>query len=210
MIDVAIADDHSIVRAGFRQFISSQVDMRVVAEATSGREALDIARRGACHVLLLDISMPDQSGVDTLRAIRLAQRELPVLMLSGFAADKYATSLLKMGANGYLSKDCEPQELVDAIRVVARGRSYISPQVGELLAQGLGKRDDSPAHEALSDRELQVFLRLAQGETVSDIAESLHVSVKTVSTYRARVLEKLNQRTNSDLTYYALQHGLIQ
>lgn len=99
---------------------------------------------------------------------------------------------------------------MDAIRVVARGRSYISPQVGELLAQGLGKRDDSPAHESLSDRELQVFLRLAQGETVSDIAESLHVSVKTVSTYRARVLEKLNQRTNSDLTYYALQHGLIQ
>lgn len=211
MINVAIADDHGIVRAGFRQFISAQVDMRVVAEAATGREALDLARKQACDVLLLDISMPDQNGIDILRAIRLSQPDLPVLMLSGFPADKYATTILKMGANGYLSKDCEPDELIDAIRVVSRGRSYISPQVGELLARGLNnKAGDAPPHEGLSDRELQVFLRLAKGETVSDIAEALFVSIKTVSTYRARVLEKLNLRTNSDLTYYALQHGLIQ
>lgn len=211
MINVAIADDHGIVRAGFKQFIAAQVDMRVVAEAASGREALDLARKLACDVLLLDISMPDQNGIDILRAIRLAQPDLPVLMLSSFPADKYATTILKMGANGYLSKDCEPDELIDAIRVVSRGRSYISPQVGELLARGLNnKGGDAPLHEGLSDRELQVFLRLAKGETVSEIAEALFVSIKTVSTYRARVLEKLNLRTNSDLTYYALQHGLIQ
>lgn len=209
-IRVGICDDHAIVRAGFRQFLSDQSDIEVSAEAASGREALDMARREACDVLLLDISMPGQNGVDTLRAIKLGQPELPVLILSSFPEEHYALNMLKLGANGYLRKDCEPDELVKAIRLVANGRRYVNQAVGDLLAGGLGRKDDAPAHTQLSDRELQVFLRLAHGESVTEIANTLHLSIKTVSTYRSRILEKLNLGSNSDLTYYAMKNGLIE
>jgi DNA-binding NarL/FixJ family response regulator len=175
-----------------------------------------MARRGEVDVLLLDISMPDQSGVDALAAIKARFPELPVLILSGFPEAHYATTLLRQGASGYLNKECDPEEIANAIRLVARGRRYISPAVAEQLADsvvggsGAGSAPDKPLHEALSEREFQVFLRLAQGETVGHIAEALFLSVKTVSTYRTRVLEKLKLATNSDLTYYALKNGLIQ
>lgn len=209
MIRVAIADDHKIVRAGFKHFISGQVDMQMVAEVSNGQQALELARKLAFDVLLLDISMPGQSGVDTLRAIRMTQPDLPILVLSSFPEQQYATSMLRLGANGYLRKDCDPEELLLAIRTVSLGRRYISTTVGELLANGLGKDAKTEPHEELSDRELQVFLRLAAGETVSEIAQRLSISVKTVSTYRTRLMEKLQLKTNSDLTYYAIKNCLI-
>ncbi|WP_085317874.1 response regulator [Derxia lacustris] len=209
-IRVAICDDHAIVRAGFRQFIADQADMEVTAEAETGRAALDIARSGRCDVLLLDISMPGQNGVDTLRAIKAGQPELPVLILSGYPEENYALSLMKMGASGYLRKDVDPDEVLRAIRLVAQGRRYVSQAVGEMLAAGIDDPDAAPPHTRLSDREQQVFLRLARGETVTGIAEALNLSVKTVSTYRARLFEKLSLQSNSELTYYAMKQGLIE
>ena len=209
MIRVLIADDHAIVRAGFRQFIAGESDMEVVAEADSGRAALDIARKKLCDVILLDINMPGQNGVDTLRAIKEGQPEMPILILSGYPEHQYALSMFKIGANGYLRKDCEPAELIKAIRTVANGRKYISPTVGEILAETIDAPSDAPIHTQLSDREFQVFCRLAKGESVSHIAEALFLSVKTVSTYRTRVLEKMHLQSNSDLTYYALKAGLL-
>ena len=209
MIRVGIVDDHAIVRTGLKQFLSEQVDLRVTGEAANGREALELARGGEVDVLLLDISMPDEGGVDALAAIKARFEDLPVLILSGFPEAHYATALLRQGASGYLNKECDPEEIVTAIRTVARGRRYISPAVAELLADGAAG-GERPAHETLSERELQVFLRLAKGETIGNMAESMFLSVKTVSTYRTRVLEKLHLQTNSDLTYYALKNGLIQ
>ena len=211
MIRVAIVDDHAIVRTGLRQFLAEQVDLRVTGEAANGREALDLARGGEVDVMLLDISMPDQSGVEALSAIKARFPDLPVLILSGFPEAHYATTLLRQGASGYLNKECDPEEIVTAIRTVARGRRYITPAVAEQLADSLAAGGvDRPAHEQLSERELQVFLRLAKGEAVGQLADSLCLSVKTVSTYRTRVLEKLALQSNSDLTYYALKNGLIQ
>lgn len=209
MIRIAIVDDHAMVRAGLRQFFCDQPDFAVVAEAASGREAVDIVRKAEVDVILLDIAMPDQSGVDTLAAIKARAPDLPVLILSGFAESHYATTLLRLGASGYLNKHCDPEEIVRAIRTVCRGRRYISTAVAEQLADTLGG-GDQPPHEALSERELQVFLRLARGETIGQMAQSMSLSVKTVSTYRSRVMEKMKLASNSDLTYYALKAGLIQ
>lgn len=210
MIKVGIVDDHAIVRTGLRQFLGEHVDLRVTGEANNGREALELARGGEVDVLLMDLSMPEHGGVDALQAIKTRFPDLAVLILSGFPEAQYATQLMRHGASGYLNKECSPEEIVEAIRVVARGRRYISPAVAELLADNaLGDAGKSP-HETLSERELQVFLRLARGETVGAIAEAMFLSVKTVSTYRSRVLEKLKLGSNSDLTYYALKNGLIQ
>ncbi len=211
MIRIAIVDDHAMVRAGLRQFFADQPDFSVVAEAANGREALDIVRRGEVDVVVMDIAMPDQSGVDALAAIRARAPDLPVLILSGYPEEHYATTLLRQGASGYLNKDCDPDEIVKAIRTVCRGRKYITAGVAERLADGLsdGGGDKLP-HEDLSERELQVFLRLAKGETVGHMAESMSLSVKTISTYRTRVMEKMHLASNSDLTYYALKNGLIQ
>ena len=199
-----------MVRAGLRQFFADQPDFQVVAEAVNGREALDIVRQGEVDVMVMDISMPDHSGVDALVAIKARAPDLPVLILSGFAEVHYATTLLRQGASGYLNKDCEPEDIVKAIRTVHRGRKYITPGVAELLAEGLSEGSDKPLHTQLSERELQVFLRLAKGETVGHIATSMSLSVKTVSTYRTRVMEKMRLESNSDLTYYGLKNGLIQ
>lgn len=209
MIRIAIVDDHAIVREGLRRFFADEVDLRVVGDAANGREALELLRTTEVDVMLLDLSMPDQGGVDALRAIKARAPDLPVLILSGFAAQHYATALLRQGAAGYLNKDCDPEEIARAIRTVALGRRYITPAVAELLAEQLDTPDKAP-HEQLSERELQVFLRLAAGETVGHIADQMSLSVKTVSTYRSRVLEKMGLASNSDLTYYALKNGLIQ
>jgi DNA-binding NarL/FixJ family response regulator len=210
MIRIAIVDDHAMVRAGLRQFFADQSDFQVVAEAANGRDALDIVRKGEVDVIVMDISMPGHSGVDALAAIRARAPDLPVLILSGFAEQHYATTLLRQGASGYLNKDCDPEEIVKAIRTVHRGRKYITAGVAELLAEGLGGDADKLPHESLSERELQVFLRLAKGETVGHIAEGMSLSVKTISTFRTRVMEKMKLESNSDLTYYALKNGLIQ
>ena len=210
MIRVGIVDDHKIVRAGLKQFLSEHVDLRVTGEAGNGVEALELARQGEVDVLLLDLSMPEQGGVDALKAIKARSPELPVLILSGFPETHYAITLLRQGASGYLNKECDPEEIVKAIRTVRLGRRYITPAVAELLADGLGRDPDKLLHEQLSERELQVFLHLAKGETVGHIADGMSLSVKTVSTYRTRVMEKMRLESNSDLTYYGLKNGLIQ
>ncbi len=210
MIRIAIVDDHAIVRTGLRQFLSEEIGLTVVAEASNGREAIDIVRAGGVDVMLVDLSMPGQSGVEVLAAIKARAPELPVLILSGFPEQHYATTMLKQGAAGYLNKDCEPEEIAKAIRTVFRGRKYITSGVAELLAEGLAVGGDKLPHELLSERELQVFLRLAKGEAIGAMAVSMSLSVKTVSTYRTRVMEKMKLESNSDLTYYALKSGLIQ
>ena len=210
MIRIAIVDDHAVVRAGLRQFLSEHVDFRVVAECATARAALDVVRQELADVILLDISMPDQSGIDALAAIKARAPDLPVLILSGFPEEHYAITLLRQGAAGYLNKDCDPEEIVKAVRTVAMGRRYITAGVAEHLATTLTADDERPLHERLSERELQVFLRLAKGQTIGQMAESMSLSVKTVSTYRTRVMEKMGLASNSDLTYYALKNGLIQ
>lgn len=210
VIRIAIVDDHPMVRAGLRQFLTDQADFAVVAEAADGREVIGIVRDAEVDVIIMDIAMPGQSGVDALAAVRARAPDLPVLILSGYAEAHYATMLLRLGASGYLSKDCDPEDIVTAVRTVCRGRKYISVGVAEQLAQGLGAGSEQPLHAQLSERELQVFLRLAKGETIGAIAVSISLSVKTVSTYRTRIMEKLQLASNSDLTYYALKNGLIQ
>lgn len=211
MIRIAIIDDHAMVRAGLREFFSEYGDLQVVAEAATGRHAVDIVRQGGVDVILLDIAMPEQSGVDALSAIRARAPDLPVLILSGFPERQYAVTLLRQGASGYVSKDCEPEELVRAVRTVCRGRRYITAGVAEELAEGLvPDRAERLPHERLSDRELQVFLRLARGETTARMGRGMSLSNKTVSTYRTQVMSKMGLQSNSELTYYALKHGLIQ
>jgi two-component system invasion response regulator UvrY len=210
VINVAIVDDHAIVRTGLRQFLDELEDLHVVAEGARGRDVVDILRDNNIDVLVLDLAMPEQNGVDALAGVRARAPNLPVLILSGYPEEHYATSLLRQGAAGYLSKDCDPDEIARAIRTVAQGRKYITAGVAEQLARGLAGDGERPPHERLSERELQVFLHLAQGETISRIAGALCLSVKTVSTFRSRVMDKLGLKTNSDLTYYALKQGLIR
>lgn len=209
MIQVAIVDDHQIVRTGFRELLSEDASINIAFEAANGDEALEKLRTTQCGVLLLDISLPGKSGVDVLRAVRQRYPETNVLILSGFPEESYALAMIKNGANGYLCKDCEREELLRAIHMVSAGRRYVSPRTAELLADEMSGERSGVLHEALSDRELQVFLRLARGESVSDIAGQLHLSVKTISTYRSRVTEKLNVASNAELATYALRHGLI-
>jgi DNA-binding NarL/FixJ family response regulator len=154
--------------------------------------------------------MPGQSGIDALGMIRAKAPDVGILILSGYPEEHYAMNLIRQGASGYLNKECEPMEIVNAIRTIALGRRYISPAVAELLAQQLNRKEGGAPHEQLSEREFQVFLRLAKGETIGHMANSMSLSVKTVSTYRTRVMEKMKLESNSDLTYYALKNGLIQ
>jgi two-component system, NarL family, invasion response regulator UvrY len=209
MIHIGIVDDHAIVRSGLREFFSDYVDLRVVGEAANGREAIDLVRNTELDVLLMDLSMPGQSGIDAMMMIRAKAPDLAILILSGYPEAHYAMNLIRQGASGYLNKECDPVEIVNAIRTVSTGRRYITPAVAELLAQQLNRKEGAAPHEQLSEREFQVFLKLAQGETASDIANNLSLSVKTVSTYRTRLMEKMGLATNSDLTYYSLKNNLI-
>ncbi|MEJ8858109.1 response regulator transcription factor [Variovorax robiniae] len=209
MIKIGIVDDHAIVRNGLRDYFANHVDLRVVGEAASGREAIDLVRNNEIDVLVMDLLMPGQSGIDAIAMIRAKAPDVGILILSGYPEEHYAMNMIRQGASGYLNKDCDPAEIVKAIQVVAMGRRYITPAVAELLARQLDRKDNAPVHEHLSEREFQVFLKLAKGETIGAIGEALSLSVKTVSTYRTRLMEKMNLASNSDLTYYALKAQLI-
>jgi DNA-binding NarL/FixJ family response regulator len=209
MIRILIADDHAIVRAGLKQFIADQIDMQVSGEAATGDEAIALVRAQDFDLVLLDISMPDKNGIDTLKAIKQIRPELPVLMLSGHAEEQYAVNLLRAGASGYLNKETASTQLVGAVRTAVQGRKYVSPSLAQVLAEGVTGGADEPLHAQLSQREFQIFCKLAAGQAVSQIADELHLSVKTVSTYRTRVLEKMGMKSNADLTYYAVKNGLI-
>ncbi|MGI4856910.1 MAG: response regulator [Janthinobacterium lividum] len=209
MIEILIADDHAIVRSGLAQIVSDEADMRVAAETATGDETIAKVREAAFHVVLLDIAMPDKNGIDTLRIIKQIRPTQAVLMLSGYPESQYAISLLRAGADGYVAKDVPPNEILRAIRTVARGHRYLSESTADALAQKLSQPADQLPHELLSEREFQVFCKLSSGRLPTEIAEELHLSVKTVSTYRARVLEKMGMSNNADLTYYAIKNRLI-
>jgi DNA-binding NarL/FixJ family response regulator len=210
-IRILIADDHAIVREGLKQILADTKDIVVAGDADSGNEAIRLARKGECDVLLLDISMPDRNGIDVLKQIRKEAPKTAVLMLSMHREDQYAIRSLKAGAAGYLNKQSAPAELVDAIRQVAAGRKYITPALAQELANQLGddNREARP-HETLSDREYQTLVMIASGKTVSDIAAELSLSVKTISMYRSRLLQKMKLRHNAELTHYAIKNGLVE
>ncbi|UCC88977.1 MAG: response regulator transcription factor [Anaerolineales bacterium] len=210
MIRVLIADDHPIVRQGLRQILSEISDMAVAGEAVNGQEALDQVRAGGWDVLVLDITMPDRSGLDILRELKHQQPDLPVLVLSIHAEEQFAVRLLKAGASGYLTKENAPDELVKAIRKVVGGGKYISQSLAESLAFNLDVASDGPRHETLSDREFQVLQLVASGKTLTEIAEELSLSAKTVSTYRSRLLEKMNLKTNAEIVRYAIENRLVE
>ncbi len=210
MIRILIADDHAIVRHGLKQIIEEDGQMQVVAEAESGVEAMRKMREITCDAVLLDISLPDMSGVDVLKQIHAEKPQLPILILSAYPEDQYAMRLIKAGAAGYMTKESAPAEVVKALLRVAGGKKYINPAVAELLANELGAPEEKLPHQLLSDREYQIFLMLASAKTVSEIADSLALSVKTVSTYRSRVLEKMRLSNNAELMRYAIDNHLAQ
>lgn len=209
MVRVAIVDDHEIVRAGFREMLAEELGIAIAFEAATGEEALEHLRVDGCDVLLLDLALPGQSGIDVLRTVRQRHADLRVLVLTGYPEERYALAMIRNGADGYLCKECGRKELLKAVQVVAQGRRYLSPHMAELLADEMAAGAVAPPHQQLSERELQVFLRLAQGQSVSAIGRALHLSVKTVSTYRSRLLEKLGVASNAELAAYALRHGLL-
>lgn len=206
---ILLVDDHQIVRAGLAQFIVEHDDLKVAAEAGSGDEAIRLVRQQEFDVVILDISMPDKNGIDTLRIIKQIKPDIHVLVLSGYPETHYAVNMLRAGASGYVCKDAPPDEVIRAIRVVARGRRYLSEAAADLVSDQLMRPTEKMVHETLSEREFQIFRKLAGGQSPTAIAGELHLSVKTVSTYRTRVLEKMGLKTNADLTYYAIKNGLL-
>ena len=209
-IRVLIADDHSIVRQGLRQILSDTEDMLVAGEAENGSQAMKMIRDGGWDVVLMDVSMPERNGIDTLKLLKKEFPKLPVLILSMHPEEHYAVRALKAGASGYLNKQSAPEQLVTAIRQVASGKKYVSATVAEQLANAIGEDTDKLPHEKLSDREYQTLVMIASGKAISQIAEELNLSVKTVSVYRARLLEKMNLKNNAELTHYGLKHGLVE
>ncbi len=210
MSRILIADDHAVVRAGLRQFLEEDRSVREIGEASTGTEALDQLRAEPWDLVILDIYMPDRSGLDILKQIQASYPNTKVLIISGLPERQYALNAIKAGASGYLAKDTAPEELLKAVKAVLRGRRYVSPTLAELLVDDLNQDSDQPLHARLSEREFQIFCKLAAGRSVSEIAGELFLSVKTVSTYRSRVLEKMSFSTNADLTLYAVRNGMIQ
>lgn len=209
MIRILIADDHAIVRAGLKQILADIPDMMVTGEAGTGQEALDSLHIGEWDVLLLDISMPGRNGLEVLKLVRQETPCLPVLILSMYPEDQYAIRMLRAGASGYLTKESVPDQLVAAIRKVAQGGRYVSPTLAEKLAAELDASRAKSRHAMLSDREFQIFRAIASGKTASEIAAELSLSVKTVSTYRARVMEKMGMSKNAEIIHYALKNQLL-
>ena len=209
MIRVLIADDHAIVRHGLKQILAETDDLIVAGEAETGFQAIKMARQDTFDVILLDISLPDRNGIEVLSQIKKTHPRLAVLMLSMHTEHEFAVRALKAGASGYLNKQSAPVQLVTAIRQVAVGRKYISAALAEELANSLGGDTEQPLHEMLSDREFQTLRLIASGKSLSAISDELSLSPKTVSVYRARLLEKLDLRNNSDLTRYAIKNKLV-
>ena len=209
MINIIIVDDHPIVRQGLKQILSEEPDMAVFGEAQNSQEVLDLIRKQDWDIVVLDISMPGRGGLDVLKEIKHVRPKLPVLILSVHPEDQYAMRALKAGASGYLTKESAPEALVRAIRKILRGGKYVSPALAEKLAFHLEAETERPLHEILSDREYQVMLMIASGKTTNAIAEEMALSAKTVSTYRARILEKMKMNTAADLTYYVIKNNLL-
>lgn len=209
MIRIVIADDHPIFRQGLKEVLAAESDLVVVSESGTAQDVIEQARKEHLDIVVLDISMPGRSGLDLLKQLKSEHPKLPVLILSAHPEDQYAVHALKAGAAGYMTKERAPQELIKAIRKIVRGGKYVSESLAEKLAFNLETDTDKPLHEALSDREYQVMRMIVSGKPLKQIAEELCLSGKTISTYRARVLEKMGMKSNAELVLYAVQSGLI-
>jgi DNA-binding NarL/FixJ family response regulator len=209
MIRLLIVDDHAIVRHGLRQVVAESADIEVAAEAGSSAEAVRLVRENLYDLVLLDISLPDKNGIETLKQIKRDKPALPVIMLSMHAEDEFGVRALKAGASGYVNKRSAHEQLITAIRHVVSGRRYISPDLAEELARSVGESSEKRPHELLSDREFDTLRMLASGKSLTEIAESLSISPKTVSVYRNRLLEKMKLKNNAEIAHYAFKNGLI-
>lgn len=209
MIDVVICDDHAVLRRGIRDTLSEVTDISVRGEAAGYTELRDTLRSTACDVLLLDINMPGRNGLEVLVSVRESYPDIKVLMVSMYPEDQYALRCLKAGAHGYANKAGDPLQLVEAVRTVSMGRKFLTPEVAQMLADSLAQPTPEAPHEALSEREMQTLQKMASGKRLTDIAEELMLSPKTVSVYRARVLEKLQLTNNAELTVYAIRNNLV-
>lgn len=203
-----VADDHAIVRKGLAEILCDQFPSAVVREVADSHQVMEQVKNETWDVILLDISMPGRNGIDTLKQLRADGVKTPVLMLSMHSEDQYAVRVLKAGASGFLNKETATDELLEAVKKLLTGRKYITPSIAEKLVDNMGETEQKPAHEMLSDREMQVLQHIASGKTVSEIAEELSLSVNTISTYRARILEKLHLNNNAELTRYAIDNKL--
>jgi len=209
-LSLLIADDHPVVRQGLKRILDEVPGFTVTAEAANGPEALDAVHKQDFDAVLLDMSMPGMSGLDVLKQIHLLNPDLPVLILSIYPENQYALRVLKAGASGYISKDEDPEKLIEAVRLIARGKKYVSKWMAEKLAEDVTRHREGEIHESLSDRELTVLCMIARGKTVGAIAEELNLSVKTISTYRSRLLQKMGMATNAELTHYAIVNHLVE
>lgn len=209
-IKVIITDDHAILRAGLKQILAETDNITVVGEAQNAAEAIKLGRTSDADVMLLDIGLPDRNGIEALKYIKRENTHMAVLMLSMYMEDQYAVRALKSGASGYVSKQRASSELVNAIEIVAKGKKYITPEVAEILANQVGQENTKAPHETLSDREFQTLIMISSGYSVTEIADKLALSVKTISMYRTRLLEKMQLRHNADLTHYAIKNHLVE
>ncbi|MCA3239617.1 MAG: response regulator [Curvibacter sp.] len=209
MIRVILCDDHAVVRRGIRDTLSEAVDIRVVGEAGSYSEVRELLRGTPCDVLVLDLNLPGRGGLEVLASLREADTPLKVLVVSMFPEDQYAIRCLRAGAQGYLNKAGNPFELIEAVRTIAQGRKFVTPEVAQMLVENLAAPSSEALHDSLSEREMQTLLKIASGKRLSDIAEELMLSPKTVSVYRSRLLEKLKLSNNAELTVYAIRNGLV-
>jgi two-component system invasion response regulator UvrY len=210
MLKILIVDDHAIVRKGLKQILEGENGLATVDEAKDGHEALQMVRDQAWDLVILDINLPGQNGLDVLNELHFQFPKLPVLIMSMYSEEQYAVQALKAGAAGYLNKQSAPEELVKAIKKISAGGKYVSDSMAELLAAKLNSQGERTVQEILSNREYQVLILIASGKTLSEIAETLSLSVKTISTFRARILTKMNLNSNAELTYYAIHNGLIE
>ena len=208
MINILIVDDHLIVREGIKRIIDDVPDMNIVAEASSGQEAIDLILENLYDLILLDISMPGQNGLQTLKLIKKHNKNIPVLMLSMHSEEQYAMRTIKAGASGYMTKETASHQLVTAIRKINGGKKFISKEVAELLTTDLYHDEDKDPHENLSDREFEILKLIASGKTTKTIANDLSISPKTVSTFRSRILKKLDLRNNADIIHYVVDYKL--
>jgi len=209
MMKILIADDHAVVREGLKQILSESSEMVVTAEASTGPEVLEEIGKDDFDLVVLDIAMPGRGGLDILKEIKNKKPRLPVLILSMYPEEQYAVRVLKAGASGYMTKESAPHELVKAIQQISKGKKYVSPSLAEKLALDLEITTGRPLHESLSDREYQVMCMIASGKTLKEIAEQLSLSIKTISTYRSRILEKMNMKSNAELTHHAIKNRLV-
>lgn len=209
MIKILIADDHPLFREGMKKIIKEEPDMKIVAETESPPEVLELINTSKPDLLMLDISLPGRSGIDITKDVRSFHPKLPIIIISMHTEERFAVRALKAGASAYLNKECDAKVVLEAVRVVVTGKKYITPKVAEQLAHDVDSSASKLTHELLSDREFEVMQLIASGKTIRDIAEQLSLSINTINTYRMRIFEKMNLKTNIDLVHYSIQHGLI-